>query len=226
MARIALILGPTKSGKSRSLLNLNPETTMVVNVLRKDLPIKGSRKIYNEDNKNLVEMSDWAEIIPFIKMVGEDMPHVENLVIDDARYIAEKELFKRAKESGYSKFTEIAQHFQNIIETAENLRLDLNVFLIMHDEDVYNDRAIVGKKVKMVGKMVDEHYNPLEVVTTCLYCSPTFDKSDKPIYQFYTQKAIVNGVEIPASTPEGMFEEETIPNDLAIVVKAFNDYYN
>lgn len=226
MARIALILGPTKSGKSRSLLNLNPETTMVVNVLRKDLPFKGSRKIYNEDNKNLVEMSDWAEIIPFIKMVGEDMPHVENLVIDDARYIAEKELFKRAKESGYSKFTEIAQHFQNIIETAENLRQDLNVFLIMHDEDVYNDRAIVGKKVKMVGKMVDEHYNPLEVVTTCLYCSPTFDKSDKPIYQFYTQKAIVNGVEIPASTPEGMFEEETISNDLAIVVKAFNDYYN
>lgn len=226
MARIALILGPTKSGKSRSILNLNPEETMVINVLKKDLPFKGSRKIYNEENRNLVEMSDWAEIIPFMKMLDSDMPNIKTLIIDDARYITEKELFKRAKEAGYVKFTEMAQHFQNIIETAENMRQDLNVFLMMHDEDVYNDKVIVGKKVKLVGRMVDEHYNPLEVVTTCLYCTPTFDKDDKPRYQFFTQKAIVGGVEIPASSPEGMFETPTIPNDLSLVIEAFNDYYN
>ena len=226
MARIALILGPTKSGKSRSILNLNPEETMVINVLKKDLPFKGSRKVYNEENRNLVEMSDWTEIIPFMKMLDSDMPNIKTLIIDDARYITEKELFKRAKEAGYVKFTEMAQHFQNIIETAENMRQDLNVFLMMHDEDVYNDKVIVGKKVKLVGRMVDEHYNPLEVVTTCLYCSPTFDKNDKPNYQFFTQKAIIGGVEIPASSPEGMFETPTIPNDLSLVIEAFNDYYN
>ena len=105
MARIALILGPTKSGKSRSILNLNPEETMVINVLKKDLPFKGSRKVYNEENRNLVEMSDWTEIIPFMKMLDSDMPNIKTLIIDDARYITEKELFKRAKEAGYVKVT-------------------------------------------------------------------------------------------------------------------------
>ena len=32
-------------------------------------------------------------------------------------------------------------------------------------------------------------------------------------------------VEIPAKTPAEMFEDDFIPNDLGLVVKAMNDYY-
>lgn len=73
--------------------------------------------------------------------------------------------------------------------------------------------------------MVDEHYNPLEVVAICLYCSPSFGKDGKPEFKFYTHKMRLNGVEIPAKTPEDMFSEDTIPNDLNIVFKAIEEYY-
>lgn len=226
MGKILIVLGPTGSGKSRSVKNLNPDETMVINVLKKDLPFRGSSSMYSMDKKNMVSLSDWDKITTFITNVSNGMPHIKNLIIDDARFIMEKEFMKRAKETGYTKFTELAQHFQSIIEASENARTDLKVVLIMHDDDVVNDKIIVSKKVKLVGKMVEDHYNPIEVVSICLYCKPTFDKNDKPVFQFFTQKTLIDGIEIPAKTPEEMFATETIPNDLDLVFKAIDEYYN
>ena len=37
----------------------------------------------------------------------------------------------------------------------------------------------------------------------------------------------MNGtIEIPAKSPNEMFTDDFIPNDLALVVKAMNEYYN
>jgi hypothetical protein len=33
-------------------------------------------------------------------------------------------------------------------------------------------------------------------------------------------------IEVPAKTPEGMFEDDFIPNDLGLVVRKINEYYN
>jgi hypothetical protein len=33
-------------------------------------------------------------------------------------------------------------------------------------------------------------------------------------------------IEIPAKSPDGMFDEDFIPNDLGIVTKAMDEYYN
>lgn len=226
MGKIIMVLGPTGSGKSRSVKNLDPKETMIINVLSKDLPFRGSRIMYSNGNKNIVTLDEWDKVTTFINNVSDKMPHVKQLIIDDARFIMEKEFMKRAKEVGYAKFTEYAQHFHSIIEAAENARDDLKIVLMMHDDDVYNDRVIVGKKIKLVGRMVEEHYNPIEVVSICLYCKPTYDKNNQPVYQFFTQKALLNGVEIPAKTPEEMFDSLTIPNDLKLVFKAIDDYYS
>jgi len=223
MGRILIVLGPTGSGKSRSVKNLNPDETLIINVLKKDLPFRGSRAMYSAEKKNIVSISDWDKIVNFIGVVN-NMPNVKQLIIDDSRFIMEKEFMRRAKDVGYGKFTEFAQHFQAIIEAAENSREDLIVILMMHDDDVLNDKAIVGKKVKLVGKMVEDHYNPIEVVPICLYCKPTFEKNGEAAYQFFTQKVMLDSVEIPAKSPEGMFDLK-IPNDLSIVINAMNSYY-
>ena len=57
MGKILIVLGPTGSGKSRSVKNLNPEETMVINVLKKDLPFRGSASMYSIDKKNMVMLS-------------------------------------------------------------------------------------------------------------------------------------------------------------------------
>lgn len=225
MGKIIIVLGPSGSGKSRSVKNLNPESTIVVNVLKKSLPFRGSEAKYSVAKQNLVSIDSWDKLVPFIGVVSAGAPHVNALIIDDARFIMEKEFMKRAKETGYTKFTELAQHFQAIIEASENAREDLKVVLMMHDDDVVNDKVIVAKKVKLVGKMVEDHYNPIEVVPICLYCKPAFDKNDNPVFQFYTQKALIEGTEIPAKAPEEMFPTAIIPNDLSIVFDAIDKYY-
>jgi hypothetical protein len=52
------------------------------------------------------------------------------------------------------KYTELAQHFQNIIQTCEMLRDDLNVFFMMHVEEDFSDNTLVGYHVATVGKLL------------------------------------------------------------------------
>ena len=63
--------------------------------------------------------------------IDKNASYVHNIIIDDAIYIMRKEYFKRAKETGYGKYTELAMHFQQIISTIESMREDINVFLIL-----------------------------------------------------------------------------------------------
>lgn len=224
MANAVIILGSSGTGKSTSVKNLDPKTTVVFNTLKKRLPFKGSNSIYNTNNKNLYELNDYKDVIKYLQNISDKGTHIKNVIIDDAIFIMRKEYFDRAKENGYGKFTDMALHFQNIIETCENLRSDLNVFFMLHSEPIISDNTIVGYKVATVGKMLDQQYNPVEVVPMVLFSSVQF-KDGKPQYGFYTHSVIDKGAIIPAKSPDGMFNDDFIPNDLEQVVKAMDEYY-
>lgn len=226
MANICLILGKSGTGKSSSIEKLDPKTTVILNVLGKKLPFKGSSKIYNEENNNLFRIDEYSQAISMLESIDKKAPYVKNVILDDATYIIRKEYFKRAKEGGYTKYTELALHFQQLIATCERMREDLNVFFIMHSEDVVSDNAIVGYKVSTVGKLLDSQYNIVEVVPMVLYSDITYNDKGEATYGFYTHKFKEGIVEIPAKTPRGMFDDDFIPNDLSLVVKAMNEYYN
>ena len=224
MENAVIILGSSGTGKSTSVKNLDPKTTVVFNTLKKRLPFKGSNSIYNTNNKNLYELNDYKDVIKYLQNISDKGTHIKNVIIDDAIFIMRKEYFDRAKENGYGKFTDMALHFQNIVETCENLRSDLNVFFMLHSEPIISDNTIVGYKVATVGKMLDQQYNPVEVVPMVLFSSVQF-KDGKPQYGFYTHSVIDKGAIIPAKSPDGMFNDDFIPNDLEQVVKAMDEYY-
>lgn len=225
MANIGIILGPAGTGKSTSIKNLDPKTTVVFNILKKRLPFKGSAKLFNNDNHNLFELNNYQDVIKYLINIGEKGKHIKNVIIDDSIYIMRKEYFDRAKENGYAKFTDLAIHFQNIIETCEGLRSDLNVFFILHSEPIISDNVITGYKIATVGKLLDQQYNPIEIVPIVLFSGIQF-KENKPHYGFYTHATLEKGAVIPAKSPEGMFEEDFIDNDLAMIVNAMEEYYN
>ena len=225
MANVCMILGPSGTGKSTSIKGLDPKETVVLNVLRKRLPFKGSNNIYNAENKNLFPVDDYTQIVNLLETINKKAPHVKNVIIEDMTYIMRKEFFKRAKETGYGKFTEIAQHFQQVISTCENMRDDINVFFILHSEAIQSDKTTVGYKVSTVGAMIDSQYNPVEVVPMVLYSAIKFDDKGNASYGFYTHRCMEGTVEIPAKSPDGLFEEDFIPNDLGLVIKAMNEYY-
>lgn len=219
-----MLLGKTGTGKTTSIRTLNPEETIIINVLGKKLPFKGSDALYNADKKNLFRIEDYQQMINLLQACN-GQPHVKNIILDDCIYIMRKEYFKRAKETGYGKYTELAQHFQQIISTCEQMRGDINVFMILHSEDVQSDKTTVGYKVSTIGQLIDNQYNPMEVVPMVLYSAIKFDEKGKPTYGFYTHATMEGTIQIPAKTPNEMFEEDFIPNDLGAVVKAMNEYY-
>lgn len=225
MANVCMILGPSGTGKSSSIKGLDPKETVVLNVLRKRLPFKGSNSIYNVENKNLFPVDDYSQVVNLLDGINKKAPHVKNVILEDMTYIMRKEFFKRAKETGYGKFTEIAQHFQQVISTCESMRDDINVFFILHSEAIQSDKTTVGYKVSTVGAMIDSQYNPVEVVPMVLYSAIKYDEKGNASYGFYTHRCMEGSVEIPAKSPADMFEEDFIPNDLGLVVKAMNEYY-
>lgn len=224
MANVVMLLGKTGTGKTTSIRTLNPEETIIINVLGKKLPFKGSDALYNAEKKNLFRIEDYQQMINLLQACN-GQPHVKNIILDDCIYIMRKEYFKRAKETGYGKYTELAQHFQQIISTCEQMRGDINVFMILHSEDVQSDKTTVGYKVSTIGQLIDNQYNPMEVVPMVLYSAIKFDEKGKPTYGFYTHATMEGTIQIPAKTPNEMFDEDFIPNDLGAVVKAMNEYY-
>lgn len=124
-----------------------------------------------------------------------------------------------------AKYTELAQHFQQIIQTCENMRDDINVFFILHSEDIQSDKITTGYKVSTIGSLIDNQYNPVEVVPMVLYSAIQYDDKGNATYGFYTHRTMMGGVEIPAKSPADMFEEDFIPNDLSIVIQKMNEYY-
>ena len=226
MANNVIILGKSGSGKSSSIKTLNPKETVIINVLRKKLPFKGSQSLYNADNKNLFNVDDYTQVISLLQSIDKSAPHVKNVILDDVIYIMRKEYFRRAKETGYGKYTELAQHFQQMIQTCEMMREDLNVFFILHSEDIQSDKITTGYKVSTIGSLIDNQYNPVEVVPMVLYSAVKYDDKGNASYGFYTHRTMEGTVEIPAKSPAEMFEEDFIPNDLGYVVKKMNEYYN
>lgn len=226
MANNVIILGKSGSGKSSSIKTLNPKETVVINVLRKKLPFKGSQSLYNTDNKNLFNVDEYTQVISLLQNIDKSAPHVKNVILDDVIYTMRKEYFRRAKETGYGKYTELAQHFQQMIQTCEMMREDINVFFILHSEDIQSDKITTGYKVSTIGSLIDNQYNPVEVVPMVLYSAVKYDDKGNASYGFYTHRTMEGTIEIPAKSPAEMFEEDFIPNDLGYVVKKMNEYYN
>lgn len=100
MANVCMLLGKSGTGKSTSVKTLDPKETVVINVLKKRLPFKGSNALYNKENKNLFEIDDHTQAVALLNSIDKQAPHVRNIIIDDMIYIMRKEYFKRAKETG------------------------------------------------------------------------------------------------------------------------------
>jgi hypothetical protein len=224
MANMIVVMGKTGTGKSRSMKNLDPTKTYLINCLGKDLPFRTGRADYKPEKNNYKEVNQWDEVIKTIQRIVEKRPEVNTIVIDDARYIMETEFIARANEGGYTKYTVLGQHMIAVLETARTIsNKELNIYMMLHTDDVANGNTIFTYKPKLVGQLVENHFDPIELVTICLLTEVKISQKDTE-YSFITNRTNINGVIIPAKSPEEMFPL-SIENDLALVNKYIHDYY-
>jgi hypothetical protein len=215
------IVGSTGTGKSTSIKHLNPEETYIINVAKKELPFKGSEALYNADKKNYREVDDAVEITRLLQNISQKAPHIKNIVIEDSNYIMGFNMVARATEKGYEKFTIMARDMVDLFREARNLRDDLKVFYFTHPETVEDGGEIVGYKIKTAGKLIDNQIVLEGLLTICLYTNVEESKDGSITYSFVTNRYR----KYPAKSPDGMFSEIIIPNNLQEVSNTIDEYY-
>jgi hypothetical protein len=215
-------VGPTGTGKSTSIKHLDPKETYIINVAKKELPFKGADKLYNTDNKNYKEVDDANEITRLLKTISEKAPHIKNIIIEDSNYIMGFNLVSKATEIGFTKFTIMARDMVELLREARRLRDDLKVFYFSHPETIEDSGEIIGYKIKTAGKMIDNQIFLEGLLTVCLYTHVEENKDGSMSYSFITNRY----KKYPAKSPDGMFEEVKIPNNLSYVCEKLDEYYN
>ena len=224
MAKTILVAGKTGTGKTTSVRTLDPNETIILRVINRTLPFKFTGK-YGKEQKNMYLTPSYEDVLKGLKWANSQ-PNVKNIVITDATYIIRQEYFKRANETGYKKFTDMAVHMQQILKAIQDLRDDIKVFMEYHVESNMTDAGTTEYKPSTVGKLLDDQYNILENIDIVLFTDPQYENKDIK-YGFVTNRTTdKNGAEIPAKSPIGMFEDLFIPNDLAYVAKKIDEYYD
>ena len=215
------IVGSTGTGKSTSIKHLNPEETYIINVAKKELPFKGSETLYNTEKKNYKEVDEAVEITRLLQNISQKAPHIKNIVIEDSNYIMGFNIVARATEVGFTKFSIMARDMVALFQEARKLRDDLKVFYFTHPETIEEGGEIVGYKIKTAGKLIDNQILLEGLLTMCLYTFVEENKDGSVTYNFVTNRFR----KFPAKTPDGMFADIKIPNNLQLVANTIDEYY-
>lgn len=195
-----LILGESGSGKTYSIKNFDVNEVGIFSVEKAYLPFKKDFKV--------AKNATYQTLAAAFKE-----PQLKSYVIDDSQYLLVNEMFDRAKDTGYGKFTDIAVHFRDLIHHInKNVPDDVIVYFLHHTELDSN----TGKtKAKTVGKMLDNQLTVEGCFNIVLLCS-----AEGTEHYFVTQS---DGY-TTAKSPEGMFDIK-IPNDLKLVDTKIREYY-
>ena len=107
-----LILGASGSGKSTSLENFSENEVLIFNVAGKPFPFqKKLQKINNATYRSI------GKTLSVYQNTDEtlNIQKYKKYVVDDSQYLLAFNLFDKAKEAGYGKFTDIAVRFYKMI---------------------------------------------------------------------------------------------------------------
>ncbi|MFN7465288.1 MAG: AAA family ATPase [Planctomycetota bacterium] len=226
-SELIAVVGPTGGGKSTSTENLNPSETFYINLSNKPLPFRGWMNKYKpysskteEGKKGNYYNSNISDVIvALLQNISDNMPHIKYIIIDDYQYLMADEFMRRAYEKGWDKYTELARHAYDILDKSRNLRADIKVFVLTHDE-VVKEGVNQRRKIKTIGNLLDDKISLEGMFTYVLFThTEKVAGKDEPEYYFITN---TDGY-TTAKSPKGCLPYK-MPNDLAKVAKAIDAY--
>ena len=210
-----LIMGESGSGKTTSMRNLDPKTTMYIDCDKKGLAWKGWRSQYNTENKNYLACDDPDIVLTLLKRVDreEQFQGVTVCVIDTLNGMMVADEMRRSKEKGYDKWQDLAFSVYSIVDYALKVREDLTVIFTAHSQTDHDENGYLFNRAKTSGKKLDK------IVLESKFPVVLLAKGDNGEYVFET-----HANHSTAKTPLGAFETNQIPNDIVAVLDALKEY--
>ena len=215
MAKTICIMGESGSGKTTSTRTLDPLTTFYIDCDKKGLPYKKWRNLYNGDKKNYVATDAPTTVLSILKHINDDeeYKHIKTVVIDTVNAIMVSEEMRNAKVQGFGKWTDLAQYVWEIFDYCLTMKNDLTVVIIAHSITDTDDAGLVFTHIRTNGRKLEKIV--LESKLNVVLLAECKDGN----YIFHTKPDRSS-----VKTPIDMFEEDEIPNDLSLVLKALEEY--
>lgn len=214
MSKSILIIGESGSGKTTSLRNLPPEKTFYVDCDLKGLSWKGWRNDYNKEQKNYIRSTDKDFIMQAMSGISQKTPEIKYFVIDTLNAIMIADEMRRSKEKGYDKWIDLATAIYDVIQLSNSLREDLIVICLAHAQVERDDLGNVFTRMKTSGRKLDK------IVPESFFTNVLLAKRDGDGNYIYEVKSNNS----TAKTPMGMFDVETIENDIMKVIKEMEEF--
>lgn len=209
------IMGESGSGKTTSLRNLDPKTTLYIDADKKGLSWKGWKKQYNGDNQNYIA-NDHASVARLaLQKVNTDKDYKDYkvVVIDTLNGIMVADEMRRSKEKGYDKWVDLAACVYDLVDYALSMRDDVTVIFLCHTQTDHDDNGYMFTRIKTSGRKLDK------IVLESKFPVVLHAKVIDGKHVFETEADFST-----AKTPMGAFEEKYIDNDIVPVLKALEEY--
>lgn len=225
MSRTILIIGESGRGKSTSLRNMDPSSTMIIKPNSKPLPFKGAKSNFNTENKNVARITTFKTLTNVLHRINseKELQHIKTIVIEDISHYFNYRVMQDAKKTGFQKWTDLGVETYGAFlagEQDELFREDLTIVLIGHVSESTDANGVKTSSLYTPGTLLERQVKIPSYVTYQFYADMEM-KAGKPFYHFLTN---ADGTGKEAKTPMGLFEELKIDNDLNMVLEAINKY--
>lgn len=215
MGTIICIAGESGTGKTTSMRNLDPKTTMYVDCDKKGLSWKGWRNQFNAESKNYVK-TDFPQVaLQVLAKVNEakDYSHIKTVVIDTINGLMVADEMRRSKEKGFDKWQDLAQSIYELIDYSLTMRDDVAVVFVAHTQTDHDDNGYMFTRIKTSGRKLDK------ITLESKFSTVLMSKCVDGRYVFETQANFST-----AKSPLGAFSEKVIDNDIVEVIKALSEF--
>ena len=204
MSRLIFVLGNPGVGKTSSLRNLKKTEVGYLTASGKELPYKA--------NFTPVTAKSLAEIKKAVLSSKKPI-----LVIDDINFALQYEISSQKDSSDQrTVYRKLKDDFYDLMTTITNKPGNQNIYLMGHTEP---DQERVT--LRTVGKAISTGATPPEGFTN-IVLEAIVDPMDGFVFRVKTDGS---GVKSPGFDNDKMFDTDTVPNDLVLVDKAINKYY-
>lgn len=208
------LMGESGAGKTTSMRNLDPATTVYIDCDKKGLSWKGWKSQYNTENKNYLK-TDYPQVaLQMLQRVNTEkaFKKVQTVIVDTLNGLMVADEMRRSKEKGYDKWLDLVTSVYELVDYALTVRDDLTVIFVCHTQTERDDAGYSFTRIKTSGRKLDK------IVLESKFTTVLLAKCVDGKYLFETQSKFST-----AKSPFGALEFE-MENDITEVIKRLEEY--